>query len=113
MTEPTQTDLVERVARAICCPIRPYCLENAKVKTCHWEEYDAEARAAIAAMPAPDLLAENARLREENERLSKQVVSGVLGELLNTEEHDALVDFIKFLRTDPSLRKALASEQKP
>ena len=70
-------------------------------------------RAAIAAMPAPDLLAENARLREENERLLKQVVSGVLGELLNTEEHDALVDFIKFLRTDPSLRKALASEPKP
>ena len=35
----------------------------------------------------------------ENERLTKAVGSGILGELLNDEETDEFVNFIKFLRS--------------
>lgn len=38
------------------------------------------------------------RLTIENERLTKAVGSGILGELLNDEETDEFVKFIKFLR---------------
>lgn len=37
-------------------------------------------------------------LEAENDRLSKAVGSGMLGELLNDEETDEFVKFIKFLR---------------
>lgn len=37
-------------------------------------------------------------VRAENDRLTKAVGSGILGELLNDEETDEFVKFIKFLR---------------
>jgi hypothetical protein len=45
------------------------------------------------------LKARVAELEAENDRLSKAVGSGILGELLNDEETDEFVKFIKFLRT--------------
>lgn len=39
-----------------------------------------------------------AELEEENDRLTKTIGSGILGELLNDEETDEFVNFIKFLR---------------
>ena len=46
-----------------------------------------------------DLLRERiAELEAENDRLSKAVGSGMLGELLSDEESDEFVKFIKFLR---------------
>lgn len=39
-----------------------------------------------------------AELEAENDRLTKAVGSGILGELLNDEETDEFVNFIKFLR---------------
>jgi len=44
------------------------------------------------------LRARVAELEEENDRLTKTVGSGILGELLNDEETDEFVNFIKFLR---------------
>jgi hypothetical protein len=38
-------------------------------------------------------------LEAENDRLSKAVGSGILGQLLNDEETDEFVKFIKFLRS--------------
>jgi hypothetical protein len=50
---------------------------------------------------------EIARLTAENERLSRHVVSGVLGNLLTADESATMVDFIKFLRADPEARATL------
>lgn len=44
------------------------------------------------------LRARVAELEAENDRLTKAVGSGILGELLNDEETDEFVNFIKFLR---------------
>lgn len=46
---------------------------------------------------------EVARLRAENDRLSKAVCSGVLGELLSDDEATALADFVKGLRSQAAL----------
>lgn len=56
-----------------------------------------EAEAAAEELNA--LKARVAELEAENDRLSKAVGSGILGELLNDEETDEFVKFIKFLRT--------------
>jgi chromosome segregation ATPase len=59
---------------------------------------------------------ENMQLRErideleaENERLTKAVGSGILGQLLNDEETDEFVKFIKFLRGSPEARATLSN----
>jgi len=39
-------------------------------------------------------------LEAENERLSKAVMGGILPDLLNADETDALVDFVKHLRSE-------------
>lgn len=44
------------------------------------------------------LKTENARLCEENKRLSKGVVSGILPDLLTDDEASLLVDFVQHLR---------------
>lgn len=52
----------------------------------------------------------NAALEEENDRLSKMVTSRLLPGLLEDDEQTALVDFIKFLRTDKDARQALLNQ---
>lgn len=59
----------------------------------------AQGRADAAAEELNALKARVAELEAENDRLSKAVGSGILGELLNDEETDEFVKFIKFLRT--------------
>jgi hypothetical protein len=54
---------------------------------------------------------ENEVLRTENQRLSRHIASGVLGDLLDTAEKDALVQLIRFLRTSPDARTALAATE--
>jgi hypothetical protein len=56
------------------------------------------ARAALSATRIQTVDEELVRLRAENERLSKAVCSGILGDLLTPDENEALVGFIKELR---------------
>lgn len=48
-------------------------------------------------------------LEAENERLTKAVGSGILGQLLNDEEANEFVKFIKFLRSSPEARATLSN----
>lgn len=61
-----------------------------------WTRLLAEAMNAADEIAA--LRARVAELEGENDRLTKAVGSGILGELLNDEETDEFVNFIKFLR---------------
>ena len=56
----------------------------------------------LAAMP--DRAAELERLKDENKNLSHHAVSGVLGDLLDLAEREALLDFIKHQRGLPDTR---------
>lgn len=77
--------------------------------------WSAHASAALSTAPASpeqpdqaDVLRERiAELEAENDRLSKAVGSGILRDLLNDEEQDEFVKFIKFLRSSPEARAAL------
>jgi hypothetical protein len=52
----------------------------------------------VSRLNRAELIAENARLNAENERLSTAVCSGILGDLLTPDESEALVQFVKMLR---------------
>lgn len=94
------------------CPTPDMCFEygeHARCGPCAIKQ--ADARGVISDLSLPNLpevsrlQRENAALRarvaeleEENDRLTKTVGSGILGELLNDEETDEFVNFIKFLR---------------
>jgi hypothetical protein len=58
----------------------------------------AQAVATIAERRMEEMRVEIERLKRENDRLSKAVTSGILGDLLTTDENDALVEFVKTLR---------------
>lgn len=58
-----------------------------------------EGMRAEAADEIASLRARVEAMEAENERLTKAVGSGILGELLNDEETDEFVNFIKFLRS--------------
>jgi uncharacterized coiled-coil protein SlyX len=100
-------ELVERVARALCVAghsgFNPdEIMPNDGPR---WRYYEPSARAAIAAMPdRAALVAELERLKDENKNLSHHVVSGVLGDLLDLAEREALLDFIKHQRGLPDTR---------
>ena len=70
----------------------------------HWNRYAPSYNiyvfrlAALSPALDDDERAELIRLRAENERLSRAVISGVLPDLLNGDETAALVDFIRSMR---------------
>ncbi|MBD3732814.1 MAG: hypothetical protein IE934_08870 [Sphingopyxis sp.] len=55
------------------------------------------------------LRARVAELEAENDRLTKAVGSGILGQLLNDEEQDEFVKFIKFLRGSPEAQSVVSN----
>ena len=62
---------------------------------------------ALAAESALAAAAEEVRvLREENERLSRRVLDGILPGLLEEDEQAALVSFVKSLRAEASLSQS-------
>lgn len=66
--------------------------QNWRVKL--FARFQAEIEAATIERSAKDM----AQLKAENERLSKHIASGVLPGLLDDDEKDALLDFVKHLR---------------
>jgi hypothetical protein len=84
-----------------------------------------EAAEALTTMQAREatLIRERDALAAENDRLSKAVCSGILGELLTDDENEALVGFVKNLRrealgtsglaTAPALQESAACTSPP
>lgn len=92
------TDLIERL-RAIDAASRRNDGSQIPLGECLTDAAD-----EIAA-----LRARVAELEAENDRLTKAVGSGILGQLLNDEEQDEFVKFIKFLRGSPEAQSVVSN----
>jgi diadenosine tetraphosphatase ApaH/serine/threonine PP2A family protein phosphatase len=85
------SDMVERVATEL----ETVWLYGQRDGVDLWRALSAK---ALEASHHAELVEEVARLRAENDRLSRAVCSGILGDLLAPDENEALLAFIRDVR---------------